>query len=62
AVTLPRDGGVLLRLDGGRVLVRPSGTEPTVKAYLELIRPVRGPVAEARRAAAAELDRLAIDV
>lgn len=62
AVTLPRDGGVLLRLDGGRVLVRPSGTEPTVKAYLELIRPVRGPVAEVRRTATAELDRLALDV
>jgi phosphomannomutase len=30
---------VILRFDGGRVVVRPSGTEPKCKAYLELLIP-----------------------
>ena len=38
---LPPTDGVLLRLsDGGRVVVRPSGTEPKLKTYLEVVRPV----------------------
>jgi phosphomannomutase len=44
--------------DGSRVIVRPSGTEPKIKVYLEAIEPVsdRGQLAAARRTAA---DRLA---
>lgn len=36
---LPRTDGVRLRFDGGRVVVRPSGTEPKLKAYLEVVQP-----------------------
>jgi len=35
----PDNDVVILRFDGGRVVVRPSGTEPKCKAYLELISP-----------------------
>jgi phosphomannomutase len=46
---LAPDNDVLtLRFDGGRVVVRPSGTEPKCKAYLEVV------VADARDLAAAE--------
>ena len=36
----PTDGLRLLAQDGTRVIVRPSGTEPKVKCYLEVIVPV----------------------
>lgn len=43
-------------LPGGRVVIRPSGTEPKVKAYLEVVEPVSGrPLADARAAATARL-------
>jgi phosphomannomutase len=35
----PDNDVVILRFDGGRVVVRPSGTEPKCKAYLELVIP-----------------------
>ncbi|MGH4024312.1 MAG: hypothetical protein ACRDRV_06975, partial [Pseudonocardiaceae bacterium] len=34
------DDTIALRGDGFRVLVRPSGTEPKLKAYLEVVQPV----------------------
>ena len=38
---LPPSDVVRLHLDGGRVVVRPSGTEPKLKAYIEVRRPRR---------------------
>ncbi|GAA2246394.1 phospho-sugar mutase [Rarobacter faecitabidus] len=56
----PTPGVRLLAADGTRVVIRPSGTEPKVKAYLEVIEPLdRGAtseeIAEARRRAAERL-------
>ncbi|MGA0944494.1 MAG: phospho-sugar mutase, partial [Candidatus Nanopelagicales bacterium] len=56
---LPPTDGLLLRLAGARVIVRPSGTEPKVKCYLEAIRRVDGAgLAIAREEAETTLDRL----
>ncbi|UVS81899.1 phospho-sugar mutase [Actinokineospora sp. UTMC 2448] len=54
---LPDADVLRLRGDGLRVIVRPSGTEPKVKAYLEVV----APVAE-RDAATARLGALADEV
>ncbi len=58
----PTDGLRLLAADGTRVVVRPSGTEPKVKCYLEVIVPVTGDVAAARSTARARLDAVRADV
>jgi phosphomannomutase len=60
---LPPTDGVVFDVAGDvRVVVRPSGTEPKTKAYIELVRPVDGDVAAARRAAADDLAELAGDL
>ncbi len=38
----PTDGLRYHLADGGRVIVRPSGTEPKLKCYLEVVEPVTG--------------------
>ncbi|GAA3797689.1 phospho-sugar mutase [Cellulomonas soli] len=63
----PTDGLRLLAEDGTRVVVRPSGTEPKVKCYLEVIEPVapdadHAAVGRARATARHRLDAVAADV
>jgi phosphomannomutase len=42
-------------LDAARLVIRPSGTEPKIKAYLEVIEPVRRDLGTARENAAARM-------
>ncbi|RJQ83781.1 phospho-sugar mutase [Amycolatopsis panacis] len=53
---LPDADVIRLQGDGVRVVVRPSGTEPKLKAYLQVVTPVRDELAEARDRAGALLD------
>ena len=54
---LPDADVLTLRTPRARVVIRPSGTEPKLKAYLEVVEPVTdGDVAAARRRAAAAVD------
>jgi phosphomannomutase len=56
---LPPSDVLRYRLSGGGwVVVRPSGTEPKLKAYLEVVVPVTGTAEEARTTAAVELAAL----
>lgn len=60
---LPDADVVRLRGAGGlRVVVRPSGTEPTLKAYLEVVQPVTDDVNAARCAAGERLAALRTQV
>lgn len=49
-----------LHVDGGRVVIRPSGTEPKLKCYIEVVEPVAGDadLAAARTRAATALEAL----
>ena len=66
---LPPTDGLRLRLESrGRVVVRPSGTEPKLKCYLEVVmdvepsEPVADAVAAARIAGAGRLDAITADL
>ncbi len=57
---LPATDALRLQLQGGdRVIVRPSGTEPKVKCYLEVVQPVAGDgLTAARQQAEQRMQRL----
>ena len=61
---LPPTDGVTLSLGGDdRVIVRPSGTEPKLKCYLQIVIPVLvGQLAAAKSASAAALTAVAADL
>jgi phosphomannomutase len=59
----PEADVVTLRAPSSRVVVRPSGTEPKLKAYLEVVEPVGAfGVPAARERAAARLSRLRTEI
>ncbi|WGL51700.1 phospho-sugar mutase [Nocardioides sp. BP30] len=61
--TLPPTDGLRYRLDdGARVIVRPSGTEPKLKCYLEVVVDAAADLGAARAEAAGRLERLKTDV
>ncbi|MFE7227021.1 phospho-sugar mutase [Nocardioides sp. NPDC057577] len=62
---LPPTDGIRYQLAGGsRVIVRPSGTEPKIKCYLEVVEPVGSPEAltQARTDAEIALGALKVDI
>ena len=55
---LPRTDAIVIRTENARVIIRPSGTEPKLKCYLEVVTPVppdTTDLAELRASAATEL-------
>ncbi|MFG1926620.1 phospho-sugar mutase [Cryptosporangium sp. NPDC048952] len=59
---LPDADVLTLRAPGVRVVVRPSGTEPKLKAYLEVVVPVPAGVSAARESASEQLRALRAEV
>jgi len=55
---LPPTDGLRFTLEDARVIIRPSGTEPKLKCYLQVVVPVTGDITDARSRAQAELDTL----
>jgi len=59
---LPPTDGLRFTLKDARVIIRPSGTEPKLKCYLQLVVPVTGDIASARTTAQSELDAVRASV
>lgn len=54
---LPPTNGVRMFLEGGtRIIIRPSGTEPKIKCYIEVV--AQGPVSESKPAALQVMDSI----
>jgi phosphomannomutase len=58
----PAPDVLVLRRGAERAVIRPSGTEPKLKAYLQVVQPVDGDLATARAAADARLQALRAEV
>ncbi|RZS36803.1 phosphomannomutase [Herbihabitans rhizosphaerae] len=61
---LPRTNGLRITTDGVRVVIRPSGTEPKLKAYVEVVEPVADAdaLAATRERAAARLSTVSGEI
>jgi phosphomannomutase len=58
----PTDGLRFVLVDRARVLIRPSGTEPKLKCYVEVVVPVDGDLAAARSTADEGLAAIGVDI
>ncbi len=56
---LPPTDGLRIHLAGARIIVRPSGTEPKIKCYLEVIVPIESTLAAAKSEARVQLAEIA---
>jgi len=59
---LPPTDGLRFTLPDARVIIRPSGTEPKLKCYLQVVVPVKVDIPGARATAQSELDALRASV
>ena len=59
---LPPTDGLRFTLTDARVIIRPSGTEPKLKCYLQVVVPVTGDIDQARARAQSELDAIRASV
>jgi phosphomannomutase len=59
---LPPTDGLRLTMKDARVIIRPSGTEPKLKCYLQVVFPVAGDIDQARARAQSELDAVRASV
>ena len=60
---LPPTDGIRLGLDGGaRIIVRPSGTEPKLKCYIEVVVPVDDSIEASRASAEATIAGIKTDL
>ena len=59
---LPPTDGLHFTLKDARVIIRPSGTEPKLKCYLQVVVPVTGDIDQARARAQSELDAIRASV
>ena len=59
---LPPTDGLRFTLTDARVIIRPSGTEPKLKCYLQVVVPVTGEIDQAQAGAQSELEAIRASV